>query len=266
MKVVIIGTGNVATVLGKKILTGGHEIIQVVGRNVEDAHKLGSILKCAVVYNIRYINTYGDIYIVAVSDSAIDIISSKLILSDKTVVHTAASVPKEVLKLSSQNYGVLYPLQSLKKEVDIIPAIPVLIDANNETTLELLKGFAEDWADSVQVANDEERLKLHVAAVFVSNFTNHLFTISNDFCEKEQLNFKLLYPLIEETMERIKAADPFTVQTGPAIRKDTRTIELHKHILTAYPRFEELYNVMTGSIIDFYEGRNYNTEKPESGA
>lgn len=71
MKVVIIGTGNVATVLGKKIMAAGHTIAQVVGRDFEKSNILASTLQSNPVYNTRYINLTADIYIIAVSDSSV---------------------------------------------------------------------------------------------------------------------------------------------------------------------------------------------------
>lgn len=251
MKVVIIGTGNVATVLGKKIQEGGHEIIQVVGRNLEKTDYLASELNCNRVYNTRYINMWGDIYIIAVSDSSIATVAQQLKLKDKIVVHTAAAVSKNVLAISSENFGVLYPLQTLVKDMPL-PSIPALIDGNNETTKKTLIKFSSDWTDNVQVANDDERLKLHVAAVFVNNFTNYIFTITEEYCRLEHLKFNILYPLIEETIIRLKTTNPSALQTGPAVREDRTTIEKHNEILTRYPELKNIYNVLTNSILTFY--------------
>jgi predicted short-subunit dehydrogenase-like oxidoreductase (DUF2520 family) len=256
MKVIIIGTGNVATVLGKKILQAGHEIIQVAGRNFEKANELGGQLHCNVIYNVRYINLGADIYIIAVSDASIGVVAAQLKLQNHIVAHTAAAVSKDVLAKSSENFGVIYPLQTLVKEAASLPSIPALIDGNNETTKKTLTLFANDWAESVRVANDEERLKLHIAAIFANNFTNYLFTIVEQFCKKEQLKFNILLPLIEETIKRLKTHSPSGLQTGPAVRSDYETIEKHKEILKDHPELSGLYNLLTNSIINFY---NSNT-------
>lgn len=251
MKVVIIGTGNVATVLGKKIMDAGHEILQVAGRTPEKCDLLASQLHTTPVYNIKYLNLSADIYIIAVSDSSVYSVAGNLKLTDKIVVHTAAAVSKDVLAACSENFGVLYPLQTLKKELPSIPAIPVLIDGNNETTKKALIEFSSGWAEYVQVANDEERLKFHVAAVFANNFTNYIFTITEEYCTKEQLKFNILYPLIEETITRLKLNSPSVVQTGPAVRADFVTIEKHKQILQNHPRLQNLYSILTDRIMSF---------------
>jgi predicted short-subunit dehydrogenase-like oxidoreductase (DUF2520 family) len=251
MKVVIIGSGNVATILGRKIKDSGSDIVQVISKNEKNAASLASILVSSYTSNFLEINKEADIYIIAVSDSEIGEISSKLQLGDKVIAHTAASVTKEILQLSSTNYGVLYPLQSLKKEMHVIPTIPVLVDGNNADTLEFLRGFAAEWADNVTVAIDEERLKLHVAAVFASNFTNHILALTENYCKRENLNFNVLYPLIEETVKRVKSVTPALVQTGPAIRGDIETVNKHLQILSAHPAISGIYKLLTESIISF---------------
>lgn len=256
MKVVFIGTGNVATVLGRKISAAGNQILQVVGRNFEKTNLLAAQLQCEPVYNVRYITLSADIYIIAVSDSSVVAVAEKLKLKDKIVVHTAAAVSKNVLSGRSENFGVLYPLQTLIKEITVLPRVPVLIDANNKSTENSLTQFSSDWAESVQVANDEERLKLHVAAVFLNNFTSHIFTLLKEYCKKEQLKINILYPLIEETITRMKGNESFATQTGPAIRQDYSTLEKHAQILSYYPRLQKFYKLFTDSIIDFYnEGK-----------
>lgn len=252
MKVVITGTGNVATILGKKILNAGHEIMQIVGRNAEKTSLLASKLHSEPVYDLRFLNLSADIYIIAVSDSSIPAVAAQLKLKDKIVVHTAAAVSKNVLAICSDNFGVLYPLQTLVKEIPYLPPAPVLIDGNNETTKKVLTEFASGWAENVQVAGDEERLKLHVAAVFVNNFTNFIFTITEEYCKEEQLHFNLLYPLIEETLARLKTNSPSVLQTGPAVREDCSTIAKHYEILTDHPQLKNLYTLFTDSIMNFY--------------
>lgn len=256
MKVVIIGSGNVATVLGRKILKSEHEIIQVAGRNREEVAALASALNAGYTTDFTEMSLLADIYIICVSDLAISSVASRLQLDDKVVVHTAAAVSKEVLAHASTHYGVLYPLQTLKKEVTSLPVIPIVIDANNETTKQRLMLFAEGWAEQVSVASDEVRLKLHVAAVFVNNFTNHLFAIADQFCRSNSIDFDLLQPLMGETISRIEKHRPLEVQTGPAMRKDFDTILKHRKVLEEYAQTLDLYNSLTKSIGQFYDANN----------
>lgn len=190
----------------------------------------------------------ADIYIIAVTDSSVAAVAGQLKLQEQIVVHTAAAVSKEALHECSKNFGILYPLQSLIKEIPT-PSIPVLTDSNNEITAKALIKFCSGWADHVQAANDEERLKLHIAAVFVNNFTNYIYTVTEQYCKKEQLKFNMLYPLIEETITRLKFYSPSLIQTGPATRADHITISKHTEMLQNYPELHNLYNVFTNMIL-----------------
>lgn len=250
MRVVIIGAGNVATVLGRLIKKNGHHILQVLSRRAETAQTLATELSCAFAKEDDAIDTSADIYLIAVTDGYIKEISEKYRLGDKLVVHTAGSVSKEILKNTAANYGVLYPLQSLRKERTASREnIPLLLDASNNESLVLLQKFATSLSTNYSFANDDQRLKLHVAAVLVSNFTNHLYTMAAEYCTGEEVEFKLLLPLIEETAMRLQQHDPAEMMTGPAFRGDIKTIERHLGLLESYPHIQNIYLKITESIL-----------------
>ncbi len=248
MKVVIIGSGNVATVLGRKMLKAGHEINLVMSRNKEHAALLAAELKCSYASALEDIRPDSDIYVIAVSDSSLYEIADKLFLDKKLVVHTAGSVPKDVLRNVSRNYGVLYPLQSLRKEIKSIVEMPLLVDGNTADDLALIYDFAKTISEQVAITGDEERSKLHVGAIIVNNFTNHLYSLTDDYCKSEGINFKLLFPLINETALRLGAFSAKEVQTGPAARNDFQTIKKHLELLQHYPALKKIYEVMTESL------------------
>ncbi len=248
MKIVIIGTGNTATILGRKLREAGHRIVQVFGRDTNTASKLAYELDTESTNYWNVVNRDADLYILAVSDIAVEEVLSELNLPDKTIVHTAASVSKNILKTASQHFGVFYPLQSLKKEMGHLPDIPIIIDASDSATLKELEELALSISDKVVEAGDEVRMKLHLAAVFCNNFVNHLYALAEAYCKKEGLDFSLLHPLIEETAARLKTISPSTSQTGPAIRNDRATIEKHLALLKDYPHLKNIYEVLTDSI------------------
>ncbi len=249
MNIVIIGTGNAATVLGKKFKQAGHHILQVFGRDASAASKLAYQFDTESTNYWSVIRKDADFYLVAVADDAIAEVAKHVHVPGKVVAHTAASVAKDVLKPISHHYGVFYPLQSLRKDMDELPDIPVFIDASDEVTRKKLEQLAQSIStEKVRVADDNERLKLHIAAVIVSNFTNHLYKLAEDYCKKEGLDFKQLLPLIEETAQRLKTISPSDAQTGPAIRHDQPTIEQHLNLLEKYPHLKKIYELMTESI------------------
>ena len=253
MKVVIIGSGNVATVVGKKMKRAGVEILQVAARNEKEGASLAEKLEASFTNNLLEVDRGGDLYLIAVPDTVISATAKLLRLEGKMIVHTAGSVLKNVLineGLINCSLGVIYPLQSLKKQNEIIPAVPVLIDGDSDSTIQSLQKFSSIWAEEVAIANDEQRLKMHLAAVFANNFSNYMFTMAERICDKEQLNFSMLLPLILETTNRLQAFKPSEVQTGPAVRQDHQTIEKHLRLLNNYPSLKHLYKEITSSILE----------------
>nr|WP_205511106.1 Rossmann-like and DUF2520 domain-containing protein [Longitalea arenae] len=252
MRIVIIGTGNVATILGKRFLAAEHEIIQVCGRDRLHAEELADTLSTSFTADPRHTDPTADLYVIAVSDTAIPLVAATLQLNNKLVVHTAGAVSKDVLSTCSKNYGVLYPLQSLRSELNELPEIPFLVDGNTEDDLTLISEFAATLSNQVQQANDEQRLKLHLAAVMVSNFTNHLYALAKAYCLHEQVDFSLLLPLITAVADRLHEHEPAAVQTGPARRNDEATIQKHLELLQTHTALKLMYTMFTESIRKMY--------------
>lgn len=249
MKIVMVGSGNTATVLCKLIEKGGHEIVQVVSRSVEHAKALASFYNAP--YDVLTASTFveADIYILALSDVALEHLNKITALKDKFIVHTAGAISINVLKELSQMNGVLYPLQTLSKFSEHVPEIPFLVDGNNEEALHKVIGLAKTLSPNVSEANDSDRLSYHVAAVFVGNFTNHMFALGELFCKKERLEFKTLLPLINEVNAKVNLQSPFLTQTGPAIRDDIFTLNRHLQVLSNYPELKYVYLKLSESII-----------------
>ncbi len=250
MQVVIIGSGNTATVLGKLIQQSGHQIVQVMSNTLQHAQTLATQLNTTASNNFQAINQNADVYIIAVSDNAVASVAERLQLPGRLVVHTAGSTSKEILKNVSAQYGVLWPLQTLRKETAHIPAMPFIIDGNDEATINNIKSFAATLSTTIEFADDDDRQKLHLAAVMASNFTNHFYALAEYFCEKESLDFKLIVPLIIETAERIRQTSPADVQTGPAARTDIVTIDKHLKLLDSHPYLKRLYLRISNSIME----------------
>jgi predicted short-subunit dehydrogenase-like oxidoreductase (DUF2520 family) len=259
MKVVIIGSGNVATVMGSRIAEAGHRIVQVVARREEAAARLAAGWNCAYTTQLEQADATADIYIVSVSDRALESLDG-LVLPGRLVVHTAGAVAGSVLLPVSGRWGVLYPLQSLRSEIRPFPEFPLLITAGRADDLSVIGDFARSISPRVEEADDATRLKLHVAATSVNNFTNWLYTQAELFCTKEKLDFSLLYPLIGETSQRLLHYSPADVQTGPAIRGDLGTIRRHLEILNNYKDLSELYRLFSLQIERFYRGEGKGGE------
>ncbi|SNR33637.1 Rossmann-like and DUF2520 domain-containing protein [Lutibacter flavus] len=248
IKVVLLGGGNLAFHLTKNLLNNkAVNLIQVYNRSIDKIQYLKS--KTAITDNLNALEA-ADIYVVAVADNAISEVSSKLNFKNKLVVHTSGAANLNELK-SKSNKGVFYPLQTFSKENKIdFTSIPICIEAETKTDLDLLEKLAKSIAKKYYLINSEQRKHLHVAAVFVNNFVNHLYHIGNEICEENGIPFEILHPLIEKTSKKIVEIPPLKAQTGPAKRNDTKTIKNHKAILNKQQK--EIYNLLTKSIQNTY--------------
>ena len=250
MTVTIIGTGKVAFHLGKRFVEKGIHIQQIIGRNADKAAWLASILNTNFESDFNKIKTDSDIYIIAVSDAAIPSVAEQLsqILDNQLVVHTSGSIPSTALKPFFENYGAFYPLQtfSLESQPDF-DNIPIFINSTPPQYLDVLKHLGEKISNKIYELEDEKRIVLHIAAVFVNNFTNQLFKMAYDILEKENLSFDVLKPLIQETVNKIHHHAPSDMQTGPAKRGDMITIEKHLNYLNknAPPQYFDLYKMFS---------------------
>ena len=186
----------------------------------------------------------ADLTILAVSDNAIAAVSKQI--TNSLVVHTSGFSALETLQNTSRK-GVFYPLQSFTKGKDVaFSTIPICIEATNINDEKLLKELAKKLSNSVYVINSEQRKALHVAAVFVNNFTNYMYKIGDEICKKNEIPFEILQPLIVETAKKVAEISPEKAQTGPAIRADSETIKNHLFLLNDHEK--EIYNLMTKSI------------------
>jgi predicted short-subunit dehydrogenase-like oxidoreductase (DUF2520 family) len=252
MRVTFIGSGNVATVLARKVLHGGHIIHQVFSRTPQNAKSFADEFSVSIAGTTNALDEDADIFVVAVSDNSLQNIGTWMKPVNKLIVHTAGSVSMDVLKDISPDYGVLYPLQSLRKEMPRLPYIPMIVDANTPWNAMKLSRFAQSFTDSVCNMSDDERRKFHLAAVISNNFSNYLFALTEHYCNDEHLDFTLLLPLLEETVKRLSSSSPAALQTGPAIRRDEATLATQRTMLKAHPGLLEVYNFFTERIMKMY--------------
>ncbi len=249
IRVVILGSGNVAQHLYAGFLDQKHaKVIQCYNRKRLLFHPAQE--ENSITDDIGSLKE-ADIYILAVSDIAITPLSAQLPFKNKLVVHTSGSVPMKAL-CNLNKRGVFYPLQTFSRDKNIdFDSVPICIEAEEEKDVHLLKDLATPLSSKIYEISSDQRNILHVSAVFVNNFTNHLFSIGNAICKEHNIPFEILYPLIQETVQKVIQMNPDQAQTGPAIRKDTKTIERHLNILSD-PLQKEIYQTLTKAIQSKY--------------
>lgn len=249
-KIAFAGSGNVTTHLSKALFEANIEIIGFYGRNQQSVQSL------AKKYNTQYGQLKelkacdADLIIVSVPDNAIEEVLQLIPACETLIAHTSGSLSMEALKNVSQRVGVFYPLQTFSKEKSLdFSQIPMMIEASVKDDVENLENLAQKISEKVFRINSAQRKKIHIAAVFSSNFTNYLFHIAEDLLQREEVPFEVIQPLILETTEKIKKLRPFDAQTGPAVRRDLETIHMHLDDLKEIPEYQEIYKLLSHHII-----------------
>lgn len=243
-----IGAGNVATHLAKALKSKGHQIDFIISRNKENAQILAEAVGASASDNVDSIEN-SQVIVIAANDDSVLTIARGLNAGERIVAHTSGSVPIEALEPAGKNVGVFYPLQTFHKDKELdITKVPFCIEGSNECVEDVLLGLAESISDNVQLISSEQRKILHVAAVFACNFSNHFYAVASDILKRDGMSLDLLRPLIAETAQQIAQKEPFDLQTGPAVRNDTKVIVKHLEFLEDKPEYQDLYALLTESI------------------
>lgn len=245
--IAIVGSGNVASHLALS-LEKVADVKQVCSPNVDHAAALASKLgACQAITDVAQIDPNVDYCIISVKDDAVMEVAEALPAMKGIVCHTSGSAPMETLQ-EHNRIGVFYPLQTFSKDaaVDVSEA-PFFIEASDADTLEKLLTLARSISERVAQADSRQRAILHIAAVFACNFANHLWTISAEILAQNGIEFDVMRPLLQATLDKAMSMPPSQAQTGPAARHDTDV--MHKHQSMLNPEYGEIYRLLSQSII-----------------
>ncbi|MDR1678398.1 MAG: DUF2520 domain-containing protein [Prevotellaceae bacterium] len=249
MKIVLIGAGNLATQVALTLKEKGLEIVQIFSRTEQSAQLLAKQIGCCFTTNSALLYPDADVYLYAVSDDILPGVIANISINKGLHAHTAGSIPMLIFEAARSNYGVFYPLQTFSKNKRVdFNKIPIFIEANSDKNLETLRQLGEILSQTVVEANSTQRQALHLAAVFASNFTNHLYAVADKILKKNKLDFRLMLPLLYETLDKLHTLTPAEAQTGPAVRGDRSVINKHLAALTDFPEEKKLYEVLSAAI------------------
>ena len=250
MKVVIVGSGNVATHLSLAIASlEGIEICQVYSPTEAHAEILAERLNCDFVTDPTQIRKDADVYLFALKDQALETVIRAVPANNGLWLHTSGSMPMQVFAGYTERYGVLYPLQTFSKSREIsFQGIPLFIECHREEDKNCLEDLALRLSGKVCELSSEKRRSLHLAAVFACNFTNHIYALAEEILAKEGLSRDYLFPLIDETAAKVHELPAQEAQTGPAIRYDENIINKHLGMLADDPDVQTLYRLLSQSI------------------
>ncbi len=248
MNIVIIGSGNVAYHLIKAFQINKIPIIQLFGRNETELQKLSTTFN--IPYSTKELQK-ADLYIISVSDSAVEEVSTLIPFEDVLVAHTSGSLPKETLK-GRYRKASFYPLQTFSKTKDLdYSKIPFFIESEHDKDSKTLETLARTISQNVMFSTFEKRKYIHLTAVFACNFVNHLFARAKEISDSQEIPFDYFLPLIDETVEKIHLIDPKLAQTGPAVRNDQSILDLHQNLISSEEHLK-IYQTMNESIKKMY--------------
>ncbi|MEB2780213.1 Rossmann-like and DUF2520 domain-containing protein [Algoriphagus sp. C2-6-M1] len=253
-KIAILGAGNVAWHLAPALEDAGHSITEVYARTIKSAAQITERVYAGEPKDeFDFTDSEAEIFILAVKDSAIMDVANEVILPENAIlVHTSGSVGLDMLNYSSATYtGIFYPLQSFTKGRKIeFGEVPFLLESDDEETLQKLKKLAKSLSHLTYTVRSKDRKAMHIAAVFASNFSNHMIRIAEEVMQRQGLDFDMLKPLIIETISKSLQMGAKAAQTGPAIREDYETLEDHHRFLSYNDGIAEIYRLISQDIID----------------
>ena len=243
--IVFIGAGNLATNLAKALYRKGFRIVQVYSRTMESARTLAEKVEAEYTTDLQAVSKDAKLYIVSLKDDALVDLLPQITEGKQAslLVHTAGSIPMSVWEGHAERYGVFYPMQTFSKQREVkFQEVPFFVEAKRPEDVELLKAVAATLSEKVYEASSEQRKSLHLAAVFICNFTNHMYALAAD-----------LLPLIDETARKVHELAPRDAQTGPAVRYDENVMSNHLAMLVDSPALQEIYKLMSKSIHEHHQ-------------
>ncbi|MGD1845034.1 MAG: Rossmann-like and DUF2520 domain-containing protein [Salibacteraceae bacterium] len=246
----LIGSGNVATHLGKALTAVQVPVQQVLSRNAVQGKALSDTIGADFTTDFSQLHPETELCILAVSDDAVATVAAQLPKLSCLLVHTSGAVPMQQLATYGARIGVFYPLQTFSKDRTVdFAQLPVCIESAQENDLPLLESLARRLSPKCYQVDSEQRKMLHLAAVFVNNFTNHMYQIGAELLAEARLPMDLLHPLMEETAQKAQTGLPKDWQTGPARRGDERVLKGHEQLLSEHPDFQKIYTLVSQSIL-----------------
>ena len=249
-RIVLVGAGNMATVMAYALKESGNAPVAVWSRTVESAALLGGRVGCAFTNDIASLPA-ADVVIISVPDNTLHDVAAAAAqcFPDALLLHTAGSIPMDALReAGATRYGVLYPMQTVNKNSPVsLKGVTTFIEGCDDAVTEIVEKIACLISDKVVYASSEQRSSLHVAAVFACNFVNAMYSMSAEILGNQGLPFEIMHTLIDETAAKIHTLSPAEAQTGPARRRDETIIERQRAMLTG--EYKEIYDLVTRYII-----------------
>lgn len=268
--ITLVGSGNVATWMAQRLQGSScFPVTQVYSRKMENARRLAALSDAEAIDDIKALNPDNQIFIFALADNAYEEILPQLPFRLPMAFVTSGTVSCQCLKGYADRYGVIYPLQTFTKSQDMRALeVPLCLESdfvrddkeqqhscccNNlpqecGSSYDLMWDLARELSPICHEVSEEQRARMHVAAVFACNFSNAMYQIAYKLLEENGLPFDILIPLLRQTVEKVSQMSPAEAQTGPAVRGDWNVMRTHLAELED-ERLQELYRMMSEIIM-----------------
>ena len=246
----IIGSGNVGSQLAKFFFKKGISIDAIYNKHKESGISLAKDVNSIYISNKNKIPNNSTFYLVALKDDYYLEVLKGMDLSDKLIIHTSGSLESKKINPFSKRWGCLYPMQTLTKYDNINwNEVAFYIEASNNEDEKLIGSVCKKLEFNFSKVNSDQRRKLHISAVSTNNFTYHLLSTIKSFCEENDLNYEDLKFLLQKSIENSFQKEAFSMQTGPASRKDLKLIENHLNLLENNSNLKEIYELFSKQIL-----------------
>lgn len=248
----IIGYGRLGKLLQKTLERAGYDQISVVKKDDE----------------ILFLN---DFIFITVPDESIrtvieEIGDSGLILKDKTIAHCSGAVGLDVfndLARSKIAFGCFHPMMAITESSNSFDGITFDVCGNDEF-ISGITPLADDLNAEIIVVNEEEKAKLHVAAVITSNYLVTLIGLAQELFKDSELDEKQLrkslLPLMESVLNNMQDQTPEKALTGPISRRDLTTLNVHSQLLVENPRVSKIYHHLAEETVRLFTEEESNHE------
>jgi predicted short-subunit dehydrogenase-like oxidoreductase (DUF2520 family) len=241
----IAGAGRVAQALGRLLHARGETVAFIASRNIEHAQSAAKFIGPGVqAVGYAELARHAHRILVAVSDSALELVAASLTLDSGVVLHTCGTKGPEALSVLAGRgvfCGTLHPLQTISDPESGAAALDgaAFAISGDAPALAWAERIARTANGRILRISTERRPLYHAAAVMASNYITALLSaaqallIAADVEPDEAL--EALGPIARTSLANVLRQGPVAALTGPIERGDVSTIATHLAALDLIP-------------------------------
>lgn len=256
-RIAIAGTGSLGRCLARALVSAGEPLHYILSRDP------GSVMLPEELATVHVIKTGsgapnpdpapGLLLFLAVPDDAIGPLAERLSQSGRwegtTVAHCSGAMPASLLQPFQQKGAAIaafHPVQTFAagSGPEAFRSICISLQGDVEA-LDRLEPITRALGSTPLRVDEAGKLKLHLAAVFISNYLAGLMEaaqeLTGDVIGSGMGIEQVLGPIHRKAAENIVNVGHRQALTGPILRGDLETIKQHLQILSSNPELKQLY-------------------------